>query len=206
MDSKTNAQEDSGELTADIKKLSPATVYNYQVYLILDQREYRGEIKSFSTKDVSSIIETAVASEIVDISAQLNARLHLADVLYDSFEYGFLWGISEGYLDRQTKVNTINEGAFWVTLEYLSPGTRYWFKSYVIIDNIRYDGEVKSFLTWEAISNGIQVDKSTAICTAEGGSFTLKVISREAWSISIPEEADSWWLTGLFPWIQIVSI
>ena len=192
MDSKTNAQEDSGELTADIKKLSPATVYNYQVYLILDQREYRGEIKSFSTKDVSSIIETAVASEIVDISAQLNARLHLADVLYDSFEYGFLWGISEGYLDRQTKVNTINEGAFWVTLEYLSPGTRYWFKSYVIIDNIRYDGEVKSFLTWEAISNGIQVDKSTAICTAEGGSFTLKVISREAWSISIPEEADSW--------------
>ena len=79
--------------TTPITGLEPATKYYFRSFVRQNGQDTYGETKEFTTKDVTSLLETRDASGVEAAKAMLNAKLDLTDVLYNSLAYGFLWEI-----------------------------------------------------------------------------------------------------------------
>lgn len=133
--------------TASITGLEPATRYYFRSFVRQNGQDTYGETKEFTTKDVSSLIETKVASDIEATEATLCAKLDLTDVQYKGLAYGFFWGVSESALNTDYKCTEINNNAISASLTGLSHKTQYWYKAYVMLDSQIFYGEVKTFTT-----------------------------------------------------------
>lgn len=88
-----SAEERDGSISADLLSLTPSTQYYYQAYIVLDGRMLlRENILTFTTKELTSLIQTKDAVEIKATSAVLSAKLDLTDVKYNgNIYYGFYW-------------------------------------------------------------------------------------------------------------------
>ena len=75
--------------TVETGVLEPATMYYYRSYIIQNDLVEYGQIQSFTTLAVSSLIQTLDAGSINPKDATLNASLNLTDCRYESLEYGF---------------------------------------------------------------------------------------------------------------------
>ena len=162
---------ESGEISAFISKLTPSSKYYYQAFVILDDKEFKGEVLSFSTKDISSLIQTSNVTNIAVNSACLNAYLDLTDVFYSSIAYGFYWGTSESNQDEFLSGGDIADNAYAATMGSLSSGKMYWYKAYVKLDSQVFHGEVRSFTTVVLVGR-ISFDK-TSLSLIVGDEYTL---------------------------------
>ena len=133
--------------TTSITGLDPATTYYFRSFVRQNGQDTYGETKSFTTKEVASMLETKEASDIEATKATLNAKLDLTDTQYKSLDYGFFWGSSEVALNSDYKCTEIKDTAILATLTNLSHKTQYWYKSYVKLDSQTFYGEVKTFTT-----------------------------------------------------------
>lgn len=154
---------------------TPNTTYYFRSILFKNGTLYYGETKSFTTKEVSSLSETLEASDLGSVSATLNAKLDLTDVLYESLEYGFYWGTSETSQPTYIKCENLAEQAYSASLSGLSHNTRYWYKSCVKIDSQTFYGEVKSFSTGVVPVESVSL-KPTLVVHAIDSTWTLEPV------------------------------
>lgn len=132
--------------TVDTGALEPETTYYYRSYIIEDDEVSYGQIKSFKTLSLSSMIQTLDADNIDLRDVKLNAMLDLTDCNYSSIEYGFELTPEDGQPKTLT-ANNLADKAFSYRDETLSINTEYSYTAYVKLDGILYKAEPKTFTT-----------------------------------------------------------
>lgn len=130
-----------------ISELEPNTTYYFRSLLRQNSQDYYGETQSFTTLEVSSLLETIDPSDVEPTKANLNAKLDLKDVQFKSLSCGFLWGASEELLNKTLDSEGILENIFTSALTGLSHKTQYWYKAFATIDGHTFHGASKSFTT-----------------------------------------------------------
>ena len=135
--------------SAQITGLVPSTTYYFRSFIRQNGVDTYGETKSFTTKDVASVLETKDATDIEATSASLNAKLVLTDVKYDNISYGFYLGTSETNQSTNLNGGEISGNVFLASATGLDPKKQYWYKAYVTLDGQTLYGAVKSFTTKE---------------------------------------------------------
>ena len=130
----------------DSGALEPETTYYYRSYIIQNDEVEYGQTKSFKTLELSSMLQTLDAGDVVPKEATLNAMLDLTDCNYISIEYGFEL-TPEGGQAKTLKANNLADKAFSYRNETLSRNTRYSYTAYVNLDGIIYKSEPKTFAT-----------------------------------------------------------
>jgi uncharacterized protein (TIGR02145 family) len=179
--------------SAIIVSLEPGTTYSYYSFVRLNDQEVFGETKEFTTKDISSLIETKEASDIEATNANLNAKLDLTDVYNNNISYGFYYGLSESVLDKIFQGGIIKDNALSSPLDGLSHQTQYWFKAYVNLDGQTLYGEVKSFTTDVVHVTGVSLDKDSITFDTIGSTqrFVATVLPADATDPSIEWSSDN---------------
>jgi len=130
----------------DTEILEPETTYYYTSYLFHSGEAVYGEVKSFSTLAVNSMIQTADAAEVNLRDAVLNAVLDLTNCKYDALDYGFEL-TPEGGTPSTLQSADLSGNKFSVKAESLVPDTKYSFASFVTLDGRKYLADEKSFTT-----------------------------------------------------------
>ena len=159
--------------TAAITGLAPETKYYFRSFVRQNGQDTYGETMEFTTKDVSSLLETKDASAVEATKATMNAKLDLTDVQYKSLAYGFLWGTSESALNTDYKCTEISDNAISAPLTGLSHKTQYWYKAYVKLDSQTFYGEVKTFTTDVVPVESVSLDKTEYTFNTIGNTLTL---------------------------------
>ncbi|MBP5539782.1 MAG: Ig-like domain-containing protein [Bacteroidales bacterium] len=83
-----------GSISENWTLLDPEQTYYCQSYIILDGKEYKESVKSFTTKPISSMIHTEDASKISAVSAAINASYDLTNIQYTNKTIGIYYGTS----------------------------------------------------------------------------------------------------------------
>lgn len=161
--------------TTGITGLEPDTKYYFRSFVRQNGQDTCGETKSFTTKDVSSLMESSEASGVEATKATMNAKLDLTDVQYKSLSYGFFWGSSESALNLDYKCTEIKDNAISATLTSLPHKTQYWYKAYVNLDEQTFYGDVKTFTTSQWVTS-IRLSRSSLLLYI-GNEITISVIS-----------------------------
>ena len=178
--------------TTSITGLEPATTYYFRSFVRQNNVDVYGETKSFTTKNVDSMLETMEATDIEATGAVLNAKLDLTDVLYSSEVHGFYWGTSEN--SQNTKINggTILNNTYKASISNLSHKTKYWYKAYVKLDSHTFYGEVKAFTTDVVLVESVSLNKTEYTFNTIGNTLALKatVLPAEATDKSIEWSSD----------------
>jgi len=157
--------------------LEPETTYYYRSYISKQGEVKYGEIKSFKTLAVSSMIETQDATDIHPQSAVMHAFLDLTDSRYNSLEYGFEITAYEGAgYTYAVKANNYSETGkkFSYNDQSLSRDTKYSFAAYVKLDDIIHKGETKTFTT-PSITASVTAEASNILYYSAtiSGDFTV---------------------------------
>ena len=174
----------SFNFSIDTGVLEPETTYYYRSYVILNDEVAYGEIKSFKTLALSSMIQTLDAGDIYPKEATLNAMLDLTDCKYSSIEYGFEL-TPEGGQAKTLKADNLADKAFSYRDETLVNNTGYSYVAYVKLDDILYKGETKTFTTASiqasltAEASDVQYHSATISCSLNvqsEGSFSKSAV------------------------------
>ena len=167
--------EASYSYDVDATGLEPETTYYYRSYVTQNGQDSYGETKSFTTKDLASLLTTREATSVTATSATLNGTADLSDVsvAYKTIEYGFYWGASES--DQSTKLSggDITDNAFSASLTNLSHKTQYWYKAYVKLDSQYFYGDVKTFITDVVPVESVYLNKTEYTFHTIGNTLTL---------------------------------
>ncbi|MCR4566102.1 MAG: Ig-like domain-containing protein [Bacteroidales bacterium] len=182
-----------GSISENWTLLDPEQTYYCQSYIILDGKEYKESVKYFTTKKLSSMLETRGASDIAPTSAKMSAKLDLTDVQYTTKEYGFYWGTSEDSQTTYIKGGEIAENAYSASLSGLSPTSQYWYKSYLRMDGQTFFGEVKVLSTAVMPVTSVSLDKDVCTVHTIDSTFTLTpaVLPEEATSKAVRWESSN---------------
>ena len=157
--------------TAVVIGLEPDKQYYFRSFVHQNNQYTYGETKPFTTKAMSTLLETWDASGVEATSATMNAKLDLTDIISESISYGFFWGTSESSMNSDFKCSEIKDNAISASLTNLSQATQYWYKAYVKLNNQSFYGEVKTFITGQLVTS-ISLNK-TSITLNEGQEQTL---------------------------------
>lgn len=163
----------NNKFAASLTNLSPSTPYYVQAYIVLDDRVFKEDLVSFTTKDIESILVTNEATEIEPSSANLNGLLDLTDVQYGSISYGFYWGRS-GYSESFFLQSEVNGKVMTASLTTLNHKTQYWYKAFVKLDDQRLYGEIKTFTTDIVPVESVSLNKTEYTFNEIGKTFVLK--------------------------------
>ena len=129
-----------GEYNATIKYLYPDTEYDFCIYLINNDKGIReiSRVGSFHTTPLTPEYQSFGASSVRMFSADVAGKVKINSTDINCCKWGLLVSETEnGKLDGNPR--TINyddaeveQGAILhLTARYLSPGTDYWFRSYI---------------------------------------------------------------------------
>lgn len=160
--------------TTPITGLEPGTKYYFRSFIRQDGLDTYGETKEFTTKEVSSLMETLDASNVEATIATLNAKLDLTDVLYDKLTYGFYWGTTAFSDTANFKCQTISDNAISASLKGLSHNTQHWYKAYVNIDGQTLSGDSKTFTTGIVHVDSIILNKTEYTFNKIGNTLSLQ--------------------------------
>lgn len=134
--------------TLPTEVLEPETTYYYRSYLSQNGEILYGEVKSFTTSPVSSLIQTGDASDIYPKGATLSATLDLKDHRYNTMEYGFRIGyVYNGERHNLSSVvsNELCNKKYIYNFQYQIKEREYFYQAYVKLDENVYYGEEKTF-------------------------------------------------------------
>lgn len=165
-----------------VPSLSPSSQYYYRTYIYREGTIYYGEIKTFTTKQGSDVIQTVAATNIVKNDATLNARLDLSDYPYSSIETGFYAGKSEEGLENKILSSSSENGTFSrdLTIDYSG---KHYFQAYVILDSLEYRGNIMSYETdWIQVATKAATEVKVQSATMNG---SFKIESRSSFSYEL---------------------
>ena len=160
----------------EVSSLDPGTKYYFRSYLTIKGTDIHGDIKEFTTKEMSSIFSTLDADEVTATSAVMNALLDLSDIRYDNLEYGFYWGTSAETQDVFLKGRGLSSGKYSAVMNNLPHLTQYWYKAYLKLDSRTFYGEVKTFTTGKISVESVSLDKSEYTFHNLGETLTLNAV------------------------------
>ena len=154
------------------KVLEPETTYYYRSYLSQNGEILYGEVKSFTTLPVSSLIQTGDATDIYPKGATLSATLDLTDHCYNTMEYGFHIGyVYNGERHNLSSIvsNELYNKKYSYNFQYDIKEREYFYQAYVKLDENIYYGEEKSFVSPLVIADvTCEVDVSYLDATISG--------------------------------------
>ena len=159
--------------SVNLTGLDPDKTYYFRSYVTQNSQDTYGETKSFTTKELSSLLETKDASDITPTSAKMNAKLDLTDVQRATLEYGFYWSTSEDSQTTYVKGGEIVDNAYFALLNDLSHKTQYWYKAYLKVDDQEFYGAVKAFTTDVVPVESVSLDKTTCTVHTIDSTFTM---------------------------------
>ena len=159
----------------DTEVLEPETTYYYRSYLYQNGEITYGEVKSFATLPVSSMIKTSDATDINLKDAVLNAVLDLTDCSYESLEYGFILEDASGKA-RILEAGGLSSKQYSLKAENLTRESSYKARAYATLDGRKYEADVAEFTTAELQAEFFLSDATvvTDVATING---TLTVLS-----------------------------
>lgn len=161
--------------SVSITGLDPETTYYYRSYLNANGKDSYGDIKSFTTKDVSSLITTLEANVINYTEAIANAMLNLTDCVYTSIYYGFYFGYDAQHLDSFFKCDVVDDSnIFSYHFKKLIPETCYWYQAAIIIDGKEFLGASLSYTTAEVDLRTMPASNITWTTATLNGSISVK--------------------------------
>ena len=126
--------------------LEPETTYYYRAYVSQSGEMLYGEVKSFTTLAVSSMIQTLGVEDIKTKHAVMNGGLDLTDCRYDELEYG-VEITPQGGEAHIVKAANLAGKKFSATDDSLLGSTEYSYRAYVRLDGRTYKGEANYFTT-----------------------------------------------------------
>ncbi|MBQ9548389.1 MAG: hypothetical protein IJV01_04425 [Bacteroidales bacterium] len=150
VDSKLGSE---GEFTSNLSNLSLKTTYYYVAVAKVHDKEFYGEIKTFTTPEFAAFVWTKTASGISATGVTMNGQLHLISMEALSPSVCFLYSDSQptlaGLKSSGTEVNSAPDtyGAFASPLSNLTPNTTYYYVAVAIVRDKEYYGEVETFTT-----------------------------------------------------------
>lgn len=156
--------------------LEPETTYYFRSYASQGGEVAYGDIKSFKTLAVRSLIQTLDVTEIDAGVATLNAMLDLTDCKYDGIEYGFKLTPQEGS-ENAFKASDLSNKTYSYKVETLIRDKQYYVVAYVTLDGRTYTAESKSFAT-QSLKASVTLNSAADITEFKARvSGTLKVES-----------------------------
>lgn len=167
--------------TVETGVLEPETIYYYRSFIIKNDEVEYGQIQSFTTLAVSSLIQTLDAGSINPKDATLNARLNLTDCRYESLEYGFELTPEEGQTTTLIADNHA-DNSFSYHADNLTL-YKYSYAAYVKLDDKVYKGEPKTFST-TSIQASVTAEVSDVQSTSANISGSLNIQSEGSFSTS----------------------
>ena len=187
--------------TASTFALEPSTQYYYRSFVRQNGLDTYGEIKSFTTRELSSLITTLEATDVEGTSATLNATVDLSEVSYvcKNIELDFLWGKSESDIGTRIYSDNITNNIFSANFTGLGPETQYWYKARIILegdigvkeDRTIYEGEKRYFTTPASLFVDLGLSVKWACCNL-GASQPEEYGDYYAWGEIEPKTEYNW--------------
>ena len=168
--------------TVDTEVLEPNTTYYYRSYIILSDIVKYGEVKTFKTQTLDSMIETLEASDINPKNATLNAMLDLTDCKYKTLEYGFELTSGSGQT-YALKADNYAGKRFSYKDETLAKDSPYSYAAYVKLDGILYKAGAKAFTT-PSIQANVAAKALDVQCQTANISGRLDILSKGSFATS----------------------
>lgn len=163
------------------KTLEPETLYYYRCFVSSkhEDKTYYGDIKSFTTLPVSSMIKTNETSGISAYSATINATLNLTDCVYNVLIYGGQFTSQTG---ESIKVisKDLSGDSFSATATSLIRDTQYDAQAFVMLDGRTYTADIKSFNTKGINATVTLNDISNLTCSSVTISGKLNIESTDS--------------------------
>jgi len=138
--------------TVNAESLSPATTYNFRAYVIANNVVSYGSNMTFKTSDILQPgIRTDASSALTVNSARLAGTV-LSKGTFPITEYGIVWGTATNPTTAGSKFTQNGDVAtvpasFSTTATGLNPNTVYYYRAYVISNNITTYGAEQNFRT-----------------------------------------------------------
>lgn len=179
--------------TTCLTGLEPETTYYFRSYVHQNGQDTHGETMSFTTKEISSLLETLDATDIEASSAKLNAKLDLTDVQYKSVKYGFRWVFDESDWDYDITCAEIKNNTISTVVTNLSHESEYKYKAYLKLDHQTFYGEVKTFTTGVVPVESVTLNKEDYTFNSIGNTIylTATVLPSDATNKEIDWSSDN---------------
>ena len=129
--------------------------------------------------DPDAICVTAEATAVKETSANLHGYANLTSDMTGPVELGFLVSLeSSPSLDNSERLSTkeLNpDHSFQYKVDYLAPGTDYYYRAYVLRNEVYMYGDVKHFKTkgFSASVTTLEAENITADSASLNGSFSI---------------------------------
>ena len=126
--------------------LEPETKYYYRAYILQAGIVTYGETKSFTTRPLSSMIQTLDATDVNPKDAVLHAKLDLTDCVYTSLQYGFQL-LQNGRNVISVGSTDLSGTKYSAKVSNLTRESAYEVVAYVTMDGTTYKAEGKPLST-----------------------------------------------------------
>ena len=138
---------EGGAVSAVSTDLEPETTYYFVVCASIDEKQARGEVKSFKTNGSGASVSTVAATDVGLVTATLSGKLSADDT-----EVGFVYGYEETTLEELKTSGTVvsatlSGDSFSVTLNNLRLDKTYHYAAMAIVHDDVIFGSVKTFTT-----------------------------------------------------------
>lgn len=149
------------DLNSDLYiSLEPGTTYYWQNYVIYDDREFKSDINSFTTKKANISVDSTLATEVTSSNAVVNGTVYRPTGLYIE-KCGIYFGKSESSMKKVAEDSLSRDCEASLYPDYfvmffdlndeagqvLSAHTRYYWQCYVICNGREIRGNINSFTT-----------------------------------------------------------
>ncbi|MBR3745183.1 MAG: hypothetical protein IKN31_08845 [Bacteroidales bacterium] len=144
-----------GVFSYALSSLDYNTTYYYVACAKVHDREYYGEVKSFSTTNFGASVTSEAATDLGLFAATINGKLTVENgeslfrsawFLYSSSANN-LEALKESGIKSEATINS--DGAFSYALSSLDYNTTYYYVACAKVHDREYYGEVKSFITMQ---------------------------------------------------------
>ncbi len=179
------------------------TTYYYVACSRVHDKDYYGEVKSFTTKDIIASTTTSGVSNIGFNKATLSGFLSVENTIGFDKTVGFWYGngtTAEQIKSFGTKVfaKLENDGSFSCQVTPLSPNSTYHYVAFAIIRDKEFFGEVKTFTTDNIPQGAIDLGLSVAWASCNiGASSPEEYGDSYAWG-EIETKSNYGWSTYKF--------
>lgn len=144
-DNKIQATEKDldGNFTCQLRALAGSTTYYYRAYAYVDNYLSYGPVSSFTTKDDDVVI----TGDIDQSTLTVKSSLKIGSGAYSSLQIGVCYGSSDSLTLGNYYVITNevdDENNYEITISEKIPYGTFYYRAFVLIDNVAHYGVVKS--------------------------------------------------------------
>lgn len=181
-----------GSFSHTYTNLQNNTTYYVVSFARVHDKEYYGEVISFTTQDYTVTVTTGAATDIGVLKATMNGSLNVSTNELDQYDkyVGFVYSDSATTLDElktggvYVYASLQSDGSFsYDQATSLKPGTIYYVAAWASILNKDYYGEVKTFTTQDlTVTTGAATSVDALVTTLYG---SLEVSTAETLSMGV---------------------